>query len=276
MSDTDKKIVGHYQLGDLFEQITNGLRDMGKTMSALVPEDLKPVDEFHIGGFEATKALLDQLKIDKTTDVLDIGCGLGGTARFITAQYGSAVTGIDLTPDFVETAKKLSAALGMKASFSVGSALDLPFKEESFDLVTLFHVGMNLPDKPKLFSEVARVLRPGGKFAVYDVMQTGDQLPAFPVPWASDKSQSFVEKPEAYVAAATAAGLTLDTQRERSGFAVEFFEKQMAQIKNMTKMPFGLPMLMGKDAAEKIGNMKNAVGAGQVAPIEMIFTKPMA
>ena len=59
MSDTDKKIVGHYQLGDLFEQITNGLREMGKTMSALVPDDLKPVDEFHIGGFEATKALLD-------------------------------------------------------------------------------------------------------------------------------------------------------------------------------------------------------------------------
>src|SRR5690606_9525799 len=104
----------------------------------------------------------------------------------------------------------------------VGSALDLPFADESFDLVTLIHVGMNLPDKPRLFAEVARVLVPGGSFAVYDVMRFGAH-PAFPLPWASDPASSFLETPEAYLAAAEGAGLSLIARRDRGEMARRFF-----------------------------------------------------
>src|SRR5690606_33691687 len=110
----------------------------------------KAVDEFHIGGAEATAALLDQLDIGPDTRVLDIGSGIGGPARTIAERTGARVTGVDLTPDFVETARSLTETVGLSADFVVGSALDLPFADAAFDLATLIHVGMNIPDKPRL------------------------------------------------------------------------------------------------------------------------------
>ena len=117
----------------------------GSHPEAVTAEHLKAVDEFHIGGAEATAALLDQLAIGPETRVLDVGSGIGGPARTIAARYGARVTGVDLTPDFVETARRLTETVGLKADFVVGSALDLPFATASFDLATLLHVGMNIP-----------------------------------------------------------------------------------------------------------------------------------
>src|SRR5690606_32008034 len=117
----------------------------------------------------------------------------------IAERTGARVTGVDLTPDFVETARSLTETVGLSADFVVGSALDLPFADAAFDLATLIHVGMNIPDKPRLFAEAARVLVPGGAFAIYEVMRFGAH-PAFPLPWAADASSSFLETPDGYLA----------------------------------------------------------------------------
>ena len=198
-------VVSHYANRGLFALIADGLKTAGKDLHSITLNDLKSVDEFHIGGVQATNDLLTQLKIGRETDVLDIGSGIGGPARHMAAEYGAKVIGLDLTPEFVDTASQLTKLTNLKIKFKVGSALDMPFAGDSFDLATLIHVGMNLPDKGKLFSEAARVLRAGGSFAIYDVMRVGDGHPNFPVPWASAPEASFVETREVYQAAAIAA-----------------------------------------------------------------------
>ncbi len=204
--------------------------------------------------------------------MLDVGSGIGGSARMIAARYGAQVTGVDLTPDFVETAQALSETVGLKAEFVVGSALNLPFADASFDLATLLHVGMNIADKPRLFAEVARVLGPGGTFAVYEVMRFGSH-PAFPLPWASEASSSFLETPALYLSAAEAAGFRLASRRDRGEIAKDFFARMQAQMAGKAPPAVGLPMLMGPEAPARVANMMAAVTAGDIQPVEMIFRK---
>tara|TARA_Y100001934_G_scaffold121450_1_gene148514 strand:+ start:1103 stop:1978 length:876 start_codon:yes stop_codon:yes gene_type:complete len=274
-ADLNDLIVRHYQKGDLFDRIKKALNAAGKNLDALTPDDLKAVDEFHIGGVQATTDLLDQLKVGPETNVIDIGSGLGGPARHIASHYGANVTGIDLTPEYVDTASHLTTLTNLNIKFHVGSALSLPVDDGKFDLATLIHVGMNLPDKVKLFSEAYRVLRPGGCFAVYDVMRVGEGHPDFPVPWASTLDGSFLDTPENYRAAAKAAGFVLHDERARAIFALEFFENLKAVPPESDPPPVGLHLVMGPDAPTKIGNMVKAIKGGHVAPVEMIFKKSL-
>ena len=272
MTDTEARIAAHYGAGNLYDRIMNAVSASGVAPEALTPDHLKPVDEFHIGGAEATVALLDQLTIGPDTKVLDVGCGIGGTARLLAGHYGADLTGIDLTPEFVETAERLTDAVGLKAGFVEGNALDLPFDDESFDLATLIHVGMNLPDKARLFREAARVLRHGGTFAIYDVMRFGAH-PVFPLPWASEPEASFLSEPEDYLVAAEAAHFVLRTRRDRREAARDFFARMQARIAEEEPSVLGLPILMGEDAPAKFANMIEAVKTGDIAPVEMIFDK---
>jgi SAM-dependent methyltransferase len=272
-ANVEKSVAAHYAGTGLHQRIMERLAEAGIVAEAVTAEHLKAVDEFHIGGAEATAGLLDQLAIGRQTRVLDVGSGIGGPARMIAARYGARVTGVDLTPDFVETARRLTETVGLKADFVVGSALDLPFEDAAFDLATLLHVGMNIPDKRRLFAEVARVLAPGGTFAVYEVMRFGAH-PAFPLPWAADASSSFLEEPDAYLAAAEAARLALVSRRDRGEIAQDFFARMQAAMAEGRTPPVGLPMLMGEAAPQKVANMIAAVTAGDIQPVEMIFRKP--
>jgi len=165
-------IAGHYTSENLLESIKSALVTAGKNPDKLAAEDLKGVDEFHTGGVQATDDLISQLTIPNTHEILDIGCGIGGAARHIATNTGAVVTGVDLTPDYVKTAEMLSNMVGMKdhTTFQIGSALDMPVADSTFDLATMFHVGMNISDKAALFREVARVLKPSGTFALFDIM----------------------------------------------------------------------------------------------------------
>lgn len=272
MTQPEEKIRAHYGQSGLYERILTGLVGAGVEPERLTAEDLKAVDEFHIGGVNATQALLDPLGFTADTRVLDLGSGIGGPARFMAQRYGCKVTGLDLTPEFLETARKLTEAVGLSVDFVVGSALDLPFEADSFDAVTLIHVGMNLPDKPKLFAEVARVLRPGGVFAVYDVMRHGAH-PAFPLPWAETEAASFLAAPDEYREAARAAGLTEIHCEGKGDVARVFFAEMQARLAQSGPPPVGLPLLMGETAPQKASNMAAAVGSGDIEPIEMIFRK---
>ena len=108
MNPSNKKIISHYSQGRLYETIIEAIKNAEIDLNKLQLEDLKSVDEFHIGGFKATLDLLDQIKIKPKTKVLDLGAGIGGPARLISSYYGADVTGIDLTSEFVETAIKIN------------------------------------------------------------------------------------------------------------------------------------------------------------------------
>jgi ubiquinone/menaquinone biosynthesis C-methylase UbiE len=142
-------VEAHYTRGHLIRAITDGLTALGRTPQSVTVDDLGAVDEFHIGGRQATDELMRQLRLSQELHVLDVGSGLGGAARFVGSRYGCRITGVDLTAEFVETARTLSewTGLGQRLTFHHGSALALPFADASFDAAYMLHVGMNIPDK---------------------------------------------------------------------------------------------------------------------------------
>jgi SAM-dependent methyltransferase len=268
-----RNIEAHYTHGHLTRAISAALAALGRTPHGITIDDLGPVDEFHIGGRQATEDLITQLHLSRELHVLDVGSGLGGAARVVASRYGCRVTGIDLTAEYVETARTLSewTGLGERLAFHHGSALALPFDDASFDAVYMLHVGMNIPDKPGLAAQVARVLRPGRLFGIYDVMRTGPAELTYPVPWASTPELSALAPPEMYKAALRASGFEVVAERNRREFALEFFQQLWARMARAGgPPPLGLHLVMGPDAATKVGNMLANVEAGTIAPVEII------
>jgi len=275
MSD-DRKVQDHYTHGTLLSMIRDGLGALGKAPATVTVDDLAPIDEFHIGGRQASFDFTSQLSLRPGARVLDVGCGLGGAARFTASRFGCRVAGIDLTREFVETGRVLCSWVGLADSITlhVGSALDLPFDAAHFDAALMMHVGMNIPDKERLSSEVARVLKPGAIFGVYDVMQTGEAGLTFPVPWAESPETSAVASPEAYKRALEGAGFEILSERNRREFALEFFAELGAKTAAAAgPPPLGLHQLMGATRAEKVRNMVDQITAGRIAPVELIVRK---
>lgn len=277
MRDVEEQVAAHYGVSGLVASIKAALEAAGVAPGAARPQDLKGVDEFHTGGLEATEAFLAQLDIRRDMAVLDIGSGLGGTARHMAGSYGVAVTGVDLTPEYIDAADDLSAMVGLgeKTEFRIGSALDLPVADGAYDLATMFHVGMNIEDKGALMKEAARVLAPGGRFALFDVMRLGEGDLPFPFPWAEQAAFSFVARPQAYRKAAEAAGLRPVAERERRQFALDYFAKVFAMIEKAgAAPPVGIHLLMRETGPQKLQNYVAAAEAGMIGPVEMIFEKP--
>lgn len=215
--EVEDLVKEHYGVGDLEAVLMAALEASGKDTAALTTADLSGVDQLHAGFRPATEHLLDRLEMSAGTRLLDVGCGVGGPAR-VAAERGALVTGIDITPGFVRTATALTARVGLadRATFETVSAGEIPHEARSFDRAMLIHVGMNVPDKAALFTEVRRVLTDEGLFAVYEQMRVGAGDLTYPLPWAVDERSSFVATPDEYVAALTAAGFTIIDTEDRT------------------------------------------------------------
>jgi SAM-dependent methyltransferase len=266
-------VATHYTHGALLRAILDGVQKLGKSPDTVNVEDLGPVDEFHIGGRVATQSFLDQLDISADDHVLDVGCGLGGASRFAAQQYGCRVTGIDLTPEYVETGEVLCSWVGLEERIALeqGDATATPYPDGTFDKSYMLHVGMNIANKQALMSEFHRTLRPGGRLGIYDIMRVGDGDLNFPVPWATNPEESDVSSPDEYRAAMEAAGFRVIAERNRSEFALEFFSQLQASAGGAGgPPPLGLHILMGDTAQQKIKNMIENVSQNRIAPVEFI------
>lgn len=272
----DKTVSNHYLHGDLLNAIETALPALGKTTDNVTIEDLAPIDEFHIGGRLATDNLIGQLNFTETCHVLDVGCGLGGATRYLASKYKSRVTGIDLTPEYIETGNALCAWLNLDKYITLyqGSALSMPFKNNIFDGGYMLHVGMNIDDKASLFSEIYRVLKPGSSFGIYDVMRQKDGELTYPAPWATDSSTSKLSTPAEYKKALSDSGFDISEENNRRDFALEFFNQLRAKTEaNGGPPPLGLHTLMQESTAVKIKNMIDNIANGYIAPIEIIAKK---
>lgn len=266
-----KEVAQHYHSGHLLKLISDGCTAMDLT-PPIKSDALAPVDEFHIGGRLATEPFVSALKLSEGKQVLDLGCGLGGPARYVADATGAFVTGIDLTEEFVETGKVLTEWTGLsdRVSLIQGSVLELPFGADTMDAAYMIHVGMNIADKAGIAREAARVLKPGGIFAIYDVMQVGEGDMDYPAPWAASSDQSALAPAETYETALKSVGFELTDRIDRTAFAEKFFA-ELAAAQNAAEGPpaLGLHLIMGKDTALKVRHMVQNIQAGLIAPIEI-------
>lgn len=267
----ENAVAQHYGEADLLARILAGLEAAGADVDRLRPDDLAPVDEFHLGGRMATAKMIAKLSLSADQHVLDVGCGIGGAARYIAAEMGSKVTGLDLTPEYIEVARKLSdmTGLGGNTTFEAGSALAMPFEEETFDAAVTFHVAMNIADRAGLYGEIARVLQPGAALGIYDVMKKSDGDLAFPVPWASTPETSHLTTPDEMLALLSGAGFEVEGVEDLTDFALDVF-KQSQVAGADGPPPLGIHLIMGPTAPEKIKNTLGNLEKGLVAPVQMI------
>jgi ubiquinone/menaquinone biosynthesis C-methylase UbiE len=273
---TRSSVSDHYAHSNLIAAIQNGLMLMGKTTSTVTVDDLAPVDEFHIGGRRATEELIGQLQPSFDDHLLDIGSGLGGAARFTADRYGCQVTGIDLTRDYVEAGNLLCEWVGLsdRVSLHHANALSIPFPNGTFSASYMLHVGMNIEDKSSLFSEAARVMRSGARFGVYDVMRTGDGELSYPLPWATTHEANAAARPDQYRSALQSAGFEILSERNRSGFALAYFNQLRSMMSAADRLPpLGLHTLMGERRKDQVRNMIENISGGRIAPFEMIARK---
>ncbi len=244
------KVASHYSDGrDLALAITERLRQAGKDVDELTTADLGTIDEFHVRGRKATLELAQLLSLTANTRVLDIGSGLGGPARTLAETYGCQVTGIDLTQAFCDAATTLSSwvGLGDRVTFQQGDATKLPYADGAFDAAMTIHVAMNIAAKDRMYAEARRVLRPGGHFGIYDILQGegGDVL--YPVPWARDPSISHLATPDAMLALLSAAGFKVLSVTDSTQEGQRWFEDMAERMKQGATPPLSFRAFLGDD-----------------------------
>jgi ubiquinone/menaquinone biosynthesis C-methylase UbiE len=268
---TEAKVAGHYGRGSLEDSILAAVAREGKDPERLAAGDLAAVDEFHVGGLEATQELAKHMELRAGLRLLDVGSGIGGPARYFAAEHGCKVTGIDLTEEFVRVATSLTkrTKLDDLVEFRQGSALELPFERETFDRANMIHVGMNIADKAGIFREVRRVLKDGGLFTIYDILRTRDGAIRYPVPWATSEETSFVGTVKDYRDALEDNEFRIVQERGRGAFAIEFTQRSMARIAEGGPPALGLHLLMGEKTPIMLGNVLAALKEGVLEPVEL-------
>lgn len=104
--------------------------------------------------------------IGQASNILDVGCGIGGSSLYLAEKFNASATGITLSPIQAKRAAQRAqeADLTSRVRFEVADALEMPFSDDSFDFVWSMESGEHMPDKQKFLAECYRVLKPGGTF----------------------------------------------------------------------------------------------------------------
>ena len=269
-TDTEQAVEGHY--GDPRTRIYAALEATGVDLDRLDVDTLAAFDEFHVRGRESTAELAELAKIGAGEKVLDVGCGIGGSARYLARHRGCEVTGVDLSAAYCELASDLTARVGLgdQVNFRQSSALELPFSDDSFDVVWTEHAQMNIADKRGFFAEMTRVLRPGGRLAFHDVFAGDGGELEFPTPWATEPSESFLLEVAALRDLIGDLGLSIMEWRDCSAVSTEFFRGLLERLASSGPPPLGVHLMMGERAPEKIRNLHGGLASGALVTIEAV------
>jgi len=268
----NESIQAHYTRSDLGSVILAALEKAGKDLNRLTPEDLAPIDEFHIRGRAATLELAQAASVDSTKRVLDVGSGVGGTSRCLAREFGCRVTGIDLTDEYCRTAAMLSERIGLAelVDYHQGDATNLPFSDASFDIVWTEHVAMNIPDKAKLYREMHRVLKPGGTLAIYDILAGPAGPVLFPVPWARTPESSFLATPEELRMLLEKSGFKVAVWSDTTDSARAWFVALADKIRKEGMPPLGFHLLLGSDFQAMAQNQRRNLEEGRIVLAQIV------
>ena len=260
-----ESVQSHYFVSELYNKILDKLKIIGVDLNNVKRTDLSSVDEFHVRGLEVSKELAQQIT-SSNLKVLDVGCGLGGPARMLADEKNCVVTGLDLSQEFIETAKALSKLVNLdcNTTFLKGDALDLPFERDSFDIVWTQHVQMNISEKKKFYSEIFRVLKIGGKFLYYDILKSSDNEINYPMPWASSEDLSHLINIVELEKILSSIGFNSFSKRNQTDAGLASIKQMLSNIKEFGPPKMGLNVLMGKDTKQKILNAFNHFNQGDL------------
>ncbi|MFO1077058.1 MAG: methyltransferase domain-containing protein [Planctomycetota bacterium] len=266
-----------YHRTELLERICAGVSAAGGDPEALTIEQLGPVDHFHLGGGEETARLIGLAGFRSSMRVLDVGGGIGGPARMLAARVGCDVTVLDLCDDYCAVGAELTrrTGLGERVRFRAASALAMPFADRAFTGAWSQHSSMNIEDKAALYREVHRVLEPGARFALHEVVAGPAGPVHFPVPWANDPAISFLcpqaEVRELIAAAGFREILWQDvTTRTRDWLAARIAAGKAAA--SAGKPPaLGIHLVIGPDAPVKFANMLRNIDEGRQEIVQAVF-----
>lgn len=271
----NETVQAHYTRSGLGGLILAALEAAGKDLDRLTPEDLAPIDEFHIRGRAATLELARTARVDSTKRVLDVGSGIGGTSRCLAREFGCRVTGIDLTEEYCSAAAMLSARIGLAelVDFRQGDATSLPFPDASFDIVWTEHAAMNIPDKPRLYAEMHRVLKPGGTLAIYDILAGPSGPVLFPVPWARTPAASFLVTPDELRSLLDEAGFRIEAWSDTTDAARAWFVALAEKIRTEGMPPLGFHVLLGSDFQAMAQNQRRNLEDGRIVLAQVVARK---
>jgi len=266
----------HYSLDDLERTILQALKKAGKDIDQLILDDLAQIDEFHIRGSEATKEMAEEIGLGAGMQVLDVGSGLGGPSRRLASNYGCRVIGLDLTDAYCRVAEAFSRRLGLDhlVSYRTGNALDMPFEDMRFDVLWTQHAAMNIGEKTQFYSEMYRVLKPGGHLAIYDVIAGPGGEVYYPVPWARDPSINFLATDDELRHFLEAAGFNIMSWRDTTDTGLAWFAAKSAQIKKQGKPIVGYHLLLGEDFPQMARNQLRSFKESRMALLQVIAARP--
>jgi len=266
MAPENDAVRQRYAIDGILDRVTRFLRERGVDPQRPTYQDFFPFDQLHGRGIQATRDHIERARIESRMHVLDLGCGVGGASRVIASTCGCRVTGVDLTLQFVEIARELTRRCGMTdgIEFRQGDALHLPFAEGTFDHVWCHAVTMNIPDKRMLASEVARVLKSGGRFSCYEMAQGPGGALIFPLPWATDTSASFLVTPSEMRRALEDGGLRVIEQNDISELNIEYAKETRTRAERGEPPLNANYVVMGSDFVERLKNASKCAIEGRV------------
>lgn len=269
---------GPLSVDALSSHILAALKESGRDLDSLTHRDLVPVSELHNRGKQATTDLAKLAEISPNHHVLDVGCGIGGPARTLAAEFGCRVTGVDISEEFCTAARFLNALVGLSDHIEIrrADALALPFEDQSFDIVWTQHASMNIPDKDAFFSEIHRALKPMGKLALHDVMAGSIQPIHFPVPWAPDPHVSFLATPDELRSLALSFGFHELAWQDHTQLTEDWWRKTRERVSGQGTSSLNPGLVMGSQFPVMANNMYRNIGEGRVAIIMAVFQKQPA
>lgn len=269
---TEARIARHWTRGGLADAVRAALANAGLDVESLTVDQLAPLDQFHGRGLAATREIAAHLDPDPGHHLLDIGCGIGGPARFIAAEYGCRVTGIDLTAEFCEVARLLNRATGLEGKVVVeeASAVALPFADATFDAAYTQNVSMNIADKRAFYAEAARVVKPGGSFVAAEYAVGPGGAPVFPVPWARVPEDSHLASADETRGLLAEAGFEVLALNDRTPDFLKYYEESRRRIAAEGLPVLGVHILLGDDGVERVKNSARSVEERRTVPVEAI------
>ena len=273
---TSNDVEGHYSRGNLYLIILDALASAGKDVGNLRPEDLDPLDHFHGRSVAATAEMVATLELSKGDEVLDIGSGVGGPARFVARTYDCQVVGIDLTAEYCAVAERPTQAVGLSGQvrFEQASATNLPFDDGRFQAAYSQNVSMNIADKAAMFGEAYRVLCPGGVFALSELALGDGGEVIYPTPWSSDGVHSYLLTEADTVIALEGAGFDIVSVQDNIAAVRRFRQEQKELVARDGPPKLGAFILMGDGAGEKGRNTARNLEEGRTRAIEILCRRP--